>query len=453
MKIYKLKVLILMAMVMISSQSCDFGDTNIDPESLTDSKVSLNLLLPSAIAHTGFNGGSGGARLTGIIMQYFEGLDAQQIDFSNYNITDNALNNLWRTGLYAGSMKDLNLIIKKSDELKAPHYKGIAQILMATQLAQVTSLFGDAPYSDAFKGDKQLNPKYDTQEELFKTIFKLLDGGIAELAKPGGNIVPKGDDLIFGGKAEKWISTGHALKARYFIMQSKKGSSNFTNALTSLSKAFKANADNAIVTFEDTQNGSNPFAQFDRDRPGTLGLAPSFLARLENDPRKDLISAGGKSFVGENSYWTKKSGPVALITYAECLFIKAEAQKATGVSDAAVLVTLKDAIKASMSQMGVASADITSYISKISDSSIKSIINEKYVGIYPSSVSWDDYRRTGFPNITPSKKNSDGLNPGGKIPRRFIYPLSEKNFNKKSLSVAIQRQGGDLMNVVLWVFK
>lgn len=453
MKKYKLNIVALMISTFIVLPSCDFGDTNVDPESLAS--VSLNLVLPSAITQVGFNNGAVASRNPGIIMQYFEGTDAQQLQYTAYNMPDNTFNNLWRTGLYGGAMKDLDLVIDQATDQNAPYYSGIAKVLMANSLGLATSLFGDVPYSNAFQGiDGVLSPEYDTQEEIFTTIFTLLSEAITELQTDGGDILPGADDLVFSGDASAWLKTAYALQARYYLQMSNKGAANYTNALTALGNAFASNSENANIVFENTATGASPLWAFHTDRSNTMVLAAYFKGIMSGDPRYALINEPGTSSgFAPNTFWGAQAAPTVIINYAECKFIEAEALRMTGGSDAEVLDAVKAGIAANMNEMGVSATDRDLYLFGITGTSLSDIITEKYKGLYPQNISWSDYRRTGLPAITPNADNTEGLNPGGNIPQRFIYPNSEKELNTVNVNAAIENQGSDLMNQALWVFQ
>ncbi len=453
MKKYRINIVALLLATLVIVPSCDFGDTNVDPESL--SEVNLNLVLPSAVAQVGFNNGAIASRNPGIVMQYFEGTDAQQLQYTSYTMPDVTFNNLWRTGLYGGAMKDLNLIIDQATEQNAPYYSGIAKVLMANSLGLATSFFGDIPYTDAFQGEEGvLSPTYDTQEAIFNTIFTLLSEARTELGTDGGDIVPTSDDLIFGGDNDAWLATAWALEARYRLMMSAKGNANYTAALTALGNAFTSNAGNAYLNFDASANGANPLHQFHRDRSNTMVLAGYFLGQMSGDPRLALIRESGTTAgFAPNTFWGKQDAPTVIINYAELKFIEAEALRMTGGSDAEVLAAIKAGIAANMDDMGVSAEDKNNYLLGITTSDLATIIGEKYKSLYPQNISWDDYRRTGFPNITPDPDSNEGLNPGGGIPQRFIYPNSEKDLNTANVNAAIQNQTSDLMNQTLWVFQ
>jgi hypothetical protein len=61
---------------------------------------------------------------------------------------------------------------------------------------------------------KNFSPAYDTQEQVYATILKLLDEAVTEL---GGNAgaKPGQDDLIYQGDLGKWTRLAYSLRARY----------------------------------------------------------------------------------------------------------------------------------------------------------------------------------------------------------------------------------------------
>ena len=421
--------------------ACEFGDTNIDPASVTKAQADLNLLLPSSIVQLGFSEGALGGRNPGMFMQYFQGQDAQQLAITQYNMQDNVMNNFWRTGMYAGGMKDLNLIIEKTTAqegegaesvIDAPYYRGIAKILMAEHLNILTTFFGDVPYSDAFQGEEgNITPVYDSQAEIFATIEQLVDEGIADLSGDAGAITPGSDDVIFGGDADSWVATAHGLKARYLMEQGK-----FADASTELASAISSNAGNALFPFEATVNGANPFWLFENDRTATLATHPYFRSVMNGDPRYSSYINSGNGFA--NVFWTSQGSPTKLITYSEVKFMEAEIA-AQGGNAAAAEAAMEAGIRANMEVMGIGGGAINNYLLELSGGDLATVMNEKYKTIYPLTyVAWADQRRTGFPNLTPNRTiKTDAPS----IPQRFPYASSEDQFNKANKDAARDRLG------------
>ncbi len=461
--------------------SCEYGDENVDPTRPSAEKVDLNLILPAAQAQAAFNNMAAAARLSGIIMQHFDGFDAQQNDYTIYNIDENALDGFWNNGLYGGVMKDCKVMIEKGTLEENPHYVGIAKVLMAHALGTATSIWGDVPYTEALKGQEILKPTYDSQESVYGSVQTLLDEAIVELEKPATEAGPAGDDLIYGGDASLWIATAHALKARYHMHLSKRDPNAYTSALAEIDLAFQSSADQPDFVFNNAAAFSNPFAQFGVQRPNTLVSNPGFVDGMLDrfDPRRYVFSGFDYEFFTEQTasdgglFWSVNDAPSPIISYSELLLLRAEALARTGDLDGAN-TALIDAVtdnldyvqaEAKLDELGGPGTGedyINFYMSTVPDISglspeaaVEAIMIEAYVALYGQAELeiWTNYRRTGYPALTPNPNGSNGNNPSGVIPRRIIYPQNERITNTEKLQAAKDAQGGALLDDDLWAFE
>ncbi|CAM4093250.1 SusD/RagB family nutrient-binding outer membrane lipoprotein [Zobellia nedashkovskayae] len=435
--------------------SCEITDLNTEPDSPSAESINAGAIYPGMITQTHRNSMALGGRIAGIITQHFDGLDAQQIAYAQYNIGENDLDNLWSSGLYgAGSMRDCFVIMQNN----TGEVSALAKLYMAANLGATTSMWGNVPYSDAFLGDAgNLNPTYDDQSELYGTIQTLLDEAIAEGVSSGvGAFMGTGaTDGI------NWEATAHALKARYYLhLTSVNGSAAAQSALLEAQQAFTSTAEQPDFVFSSPAQNANPLALFDNDRPGTMGFSSSLNTLMSGDPRLPLYTTDGSTFAGEDGlFWGQLDSPTPLISYWEVKFIEAEAIVRTGGSDADALAALQDALLSNMLYIGIDQADADAYVNALSLSGseadkIETIIVEKYKSLYgnaPLEV-WVDYRRTGFPDLIPNPDAVPGVNPSGVIPRRFLYPITERTTNLTNYEAAISAQGGHLLDDDLWAF-
>src|SRR5690606_30994413 len=105
------------------------------------------------------------SRISSILVQHSAGLTAQYTDIQNYRITEGDFDNSWG-GLYSGTMNNAKIIIDKAGD-ENPYYAGIAKVIMAINLGLATDLWGDVPYSEAFRIDEGIRtPKLDTQQDI-----------------------------------------------------------------------------------------------------------------------------------------------------------------------------------------------------------------------------------------------------------------------------------------------
>ncbi|QCX00852.1 SusD/RagB family nutrient-binding outer membrane lipoprotein [Aggregatimonas sangjinii] len=452
MKVLKLIIGIL---VLGVTTSCEITEINVDPDNPSSESINAGAIYPGMIAQTHRNSVALGGRISGIIMQHFEGLDAQQIAYGQYNIGESDIDDLWDFGLYgAGSMRDCFVIIENSDA----SVSALAKLYMAANLGVATSTWGDVPYSEAFVGDAgNLNPTFDKQTDLYGVIQTLLDEAIASDVSAGiGAFAGSGstDDI-------NWEGTAHALKARYYIhLTAVNGASAAQSALSEAQQALESTAEQPDFIYSTPPQNGNPLALFDNDRPETLGFSTSLNEMMTDDPRIPFYTTDGQSFAGrEGLFWGQLTSPTPLISYWEVKFIEAEALVRTGGSDDDALTALQDAVRSNMLYIGVSEDDASDYVDDLALSGsetdkIETIIVEKYKSLYGNAPfeAWVDFRRTGFPNLTPNPDAVPGVNPSGVIPRRFLYPLSERQTNLENYEAAISAQGGHLLDDDLAVF-
>ena len=138
-----------------------------------------------------------------------------------------------------------------------------------------------------------------------------------------------------------------------------------------------------------------------------------------------------------------------MMSFVELQFIEAEASGNVG--------DLQDAVRASMELTGVTDmAAIDAYVGGITSASKEDVMTEAYKAYFGFNFheTWSNWRRTGFPALSPSAGCGDnGFNPSCAIPARYIYAESERQTNSDNVQAASDSQGGDLLDVKLWAFK
>jgi len=423
----KIKYLLTIFGIAFVLFACDsWIDTNLNVDPTSPSNVPFKTILPTTQVGIAYVLGGDVGRFTGCFVQQFYGWNRQHQGIYNYTFKEDDISNAWNT-MYAGPMMDLYYMINKADELQSPYYKGVSQILMAFSLGMWTDLMGAIPYSEAFQGTKKLTPKYDTQEQIYNSIMALLDDAIKNLQATSSTFKPGADDFIYGGKTAKWIKAAYTLKARYYLHLKK-----YDEALAALQNGFTSNDDDMQVPFTDKETEANPLYQFDVQR-GDIHMGPKLMELMNqfNDPRRPFFALKDESGAYSQDsplgpFYASINSPVPFITYVEAKFIEAECQLAKGNKTAAYNA-YKDAIFASMSKIGVADADAQAYWSQStvdvgeSNLTLQNIMEQKYIACFFSPEVYTDWRRTGFPALTPVKGNT--------IPRRFPYPQSERLYN------------------------
>lgn len=439
---FKGLTLILSVLVLtISCEKWNDSDINIDPDAPSD--VPMGLLLPAIQQSMGYNlVGNNTTRTNNIWMQHFDGVDRQSFTEGRYQSTPADTGNVWFS-IYAEMMMNCTLIIDKAqtEGSESPNFAGVAQISMATTLGMSSDMWGDMPFTEAFKGGENvLSPVYDSQESIYASINTLLNQGIANLNN-STNAFDVSGDVIYGGDVDQWIKAANSIRARHALqLTGVNGNAAYTAALAAVSNGFTSNADDMLVPFEDANR--NPIFQFMEQRTDIrMGATLIDMMLANDDPRLPFYAeedADGNysgsvsrsanadaSYPGPNIAAFDAS--TKLMTYSELKFIEAEARLVLGQGDAQA--AYEEAVAASVLRVtGEANtawldANINGVTATLSD-----IMNQKYIEGVATNQPYADYRRTGLPILTLAP---DGVI--GEIPVRLPYPQSELDYNTQNV--------------------
>ena len=105
--------------------------------------------------------------------------------------------------------------LKGKTETQFPEVFALAQILKISAWHKATDMFGPIPYKEAGKG--LITVPYDSQEEVYKSMFKELSDAIELLTKYADNgnskLLPNAD-AIYAGDVHKWVVYANSLMLR-----------------------------------------------------------------------------------------------------------------------------------------------------------------------------------------------------------------------------------------------
>lgn len=433
-----LTIIALMLLVLgISCKKSFYTDVNKNVNAPDTVSIIPSVLLSTVEGTLAYTQGGDFSRYTSLITQQTSSNSRQAGAYYQYIFTSVDFDSPWGN-IFTSVMQNDRKLIQNADSKNDSAYSGIARILMAYSLQLAVDSWGSIPYSEAFQGANNLQPKYDNDKALYDTISNLLDVAITQLSatKPGLD-APGGEDVIYGGDLSKWVKFAHAIKARLFIHQSKGNAAMANNALAEIAKSFTSNADNAVYAFGSTETSANPWYQFNEQRSDiTFDASPlGEQMKANNDPRYLIFvdpTFNDVNGVGMGSYYGNINSPVEFITYDELLFMSAEATlRATG--DIATAQTdYQKAIEANMKKLGVSASDISTYVAangtlpSTVDAAIAKVAAQEYIALYLNPEAWTLWRRTNSPTLKPIV--------GNKIPRRFLYPQTEYSYNGANIT-------------------
>lgn len=286
-------------------------------------------------------------------------------------------NNNWGT-IYE-NIRNAKIIVDKSkDDSDKPDAFACAlgEIMLAYNLAIATDEFGDTPYTQVGDVNEYPYPEADSQENLYKEIFNLLDSALKHI-QAGSNTVGQ-YDFIYGGNKDLWTKFANGLKARYtmrLLNRSSNKNTDLQNVIKFVDASFANAGEQASMKYDG--NNQNPVFDFEWSRDG-ISSCTSMHGKLveRNDPRGDLVYWDPSSwehydiesvvdvlaptgspeesqyFYAYDAWFFAEVAPIHFLSYHELQFLKAEAQVRLGQTDAAK-ETLKGAVKAAFANFNV----------------------------------------------------------------------------------------------------
>ncbi len=427
-------------------------DINVDPNN--PSQATLPGLLSGSQVGLAFALGGEGTRMPASIVQHYAGHRAQPLDYAQYRITSSATDGTW-TALY-NALMDIKELENKAAASGNQAYLGVSKILQAHAFSVITDLFGDIPFSEALQGRANITPAYDRQEDIYPALITMIDDGVTALR--AGTETIKGD-IVYRGDVTKWEKFANSLKLRLLNHLSSRQPNAAANFLATNPSLIDTSADDAKVAFGSVASNANPIHQFDvisgrKDQAVASTIVDKMKALsdprvslyfkpiAENDhglrgqyfgnvPGNDVGDTGESRYSRVGSAYASVKSPVVLMSAAEVNFIKAEVYYRA--SDSRAQAAYQAAITQDFAALGLSSSSAATYLANANvayNGTLQRIMEQKWITMFQASYeSWVDWRRTGYPALTPAANNATS----NVIPRNLPYPDVEINSNRANL--------------------
>nr|MBI1231759.1 SusD/RagB family nutrient-binding outer membrane lipoprotein [Cytophagales bacterium] len=504
MRPYNYKLLI--AVLVIFGVACDsgFDEMNINPNALTTVEPVFQLNTAIVASAPQYGNLSYETTIVKQMITPFSGVGAA----ANFNQDNrNVAAGNWQRG-YREGIKNLADALNRTEGI--PRYENLRQMIRiwkAYTFMVLTDTYGDIPYFEAGRVFLEgiTNPVYDPQEQVYDDILKELESASAAI-NPAGPPVPA--EVLYSGDLNRWKRLGYSLLLRAAMRHSKV---NPTKAAEYVAKAvngglMQSNADNAIIRH--TANFTNNIgAQLNGGQSAFFYLAEDFVSYLKdnNDPRLASIAVryvGANSGAGQTagnanrdpsvqigmplgydnttistavqasglaSLWDYSQldrtrmaaiqAPSFLVTYGQTQLLLAEARFRNWAPGSAA-EAYRQGIEAHMQQLAtygantaIAAPAIQAYLNAHpleTGKELEQINTQYWVATYLlGPESWANFRRSGYPTLTPNTFPGSDLQTEDFI-RRLSYTDSESNVNAANVQAANSRQGPDLMDTRVW---
>jgi hypothetical protein len=489
----------LLGVVAVAACSTDLTSINKNPNSPTTAPATALFTNATVSSISTFQGSFNSLSMTELFAQHIAQI--QYIDEDRGHIRPTTLDALW-SGLYSGSLKDLQQVIVMSDSAKQANTAGAARVMQSWIFQNLTDLWGEVPYSKALQGEKAgaaFSPTYDTQKDIYYGLLATLTKASTDM-KAGTTANDPGlgsADPIFKGNSAQWVKFANSLRARLALRMSKADPAKAATELTAAIAGglMTSNTDNALLAYPGDGVYNNPWAsnfnsRDDHRMAKTLvdtmvklndprlpiyaqptvadptkyagmqnGLDNTFTATYFNTTsRPGVIFYPGKTAYGTFGTSAGNKTPSYVMTFAEVSFIEAEcAEKGLGGLTPAQAAGFYNAgVTASIQQWGGTAAQAATYLAQPGvayvpgATGLQQIGLQKWISLFTQgNEAWSEWRRTGNPaSIVPGPSMYADVGPI--VPRRLLYPSGEQASNATALTAAIADQGADKQSTRVW---
>ena len=260
-----LLALALLAVPMISCTDSVMDDINVDKNHAQD--VQAKFIVTDLITSTAFSTVGGDfSTYASVYIEQEAGIHNQLFNAETRNgepSSTNTYNNVW-SSTYTNLKNAKTVIAKCSGEGEEAGNQitlGIGQFFAAYNLAVLTDLFGDVPWTEACDMNISMQPKIDSQESIYSDIFKLIDDAISNFDGTDAMGAVGTNDLAYGGNGGKWKKAAYALKARltmHLLNRASDKTASLNTVLDCISKSFESSSEELKFNFYDGVTNINP---------------------------------------------------------------------------------------------------------------------------------------------------------------------------------------------------
>ncbi|MEX0987838.1 MAG: SusD/RagB family nutrient-binding outer membrane lipoprotein [Bacteroidales bacterium] len=507
----KIKYIFLAMVVMFTMTSCtyNFEELNKNPNNPATSDVDyiFNYVVKEG---AGEYAGSGGGRIysTYNITYVQRWIMHTAAVYGNstmppYTLFDQyRIQNLWRY-FYTDLLLNCTVLenMLKDDPALVNKYQAV-RIWKAYNFQRVTDLWGDVPYSEAWKilddyTKESQSPGYDNQEFIYNDLMDILKDAAASFDK---DKIFFSNDMLFQGNIDSWVKFANSLRLRMAI---RSGDQAVVNEIIAENNLISSNEESALFSYIESQDWWSPYYAMNigsknPTNPDNTGTSVPKISELmvrqlrdSNDPRLEIyaqpIEIDNTTITGvpnlmnatlkENQAMgmgvssSSYIGPFfsdnptfvnPLLTYTEVCFLRAEAAF-RGWSEGDIAEDLyREGVQSALEYFEIADSVIQEFIATggAFNNTLEQIITQKWISLYLNG--WEafaEYRRTGFPKLHKWDLELDGVKilkanwvevPRNYLPGRLPYPDDEVDLNYTNYKEASDNQGGDSYYQQVW---
>lgn len=281
--------------LLIVSCKSDLLEMNVNPNGSDPAKTNPNLILSTVLTESAKSFVALGYQDLAGTMQH-----TQKDGWGGgHNAYEWGGSNSW-AGYYA-ILRNNQFVYDKAEELGWDLHKGISLVMKSLMFGLITDLWGDAPYSQALKGNLGENeytfPVYDPQEKIYEGILADLATANQLLATGDVSTSTGAADVYFNGNVLKWRKFANSLALRYYMRLAEKSPAIAKAGIEKIVgdpttyPIITTVDDDVAMAYAGNNNGdswpSNATYDTDSTNYRRIKMADTFVRKLQefNDPR------------------------------------------------------------------------------------------------------------------------------------------------------------------------
>ncbi len=480
MRMQRLGTLSALVLGTLLAGACDQGLTGVNENPNAPEEVPVNNLLLGGIWDVAQNQGARGVFGQWTMLYHGENWSqhlAQPVynDEDRYTPRAGIPDLIWDEMYFA--LTDLAEAKALAEEAGDDNVWAVAEIMTVYGFMVLTDYFDAIPYSEALKLNEGISyPAYDAQSDIYPDLIARLSAAAARI-DPSATIDFGAFDPVYQGDVVGWRRFANSLRLRLAMRMVNVNASAARAAFEAAwaSARFTSVADQADVDWGATDPFANPCyeAIVFGGRPGDFRMSRSLIDRLVafNDPRTPIYAEPAASdaqyrglrnglLPGETTptttsndysrigtYFLTPTTPSNLLSYAEVLFLGAEAaERGWNVGGASAATLYQGGITAAMEELGIGAAAIATYLGQASVGyttgtyrRLDAIHVQKWIALFLSGPeAFSDLRRIGWDFTTDAGTTGTDLVPaensaiGQQFPSRLPYPEDEVLLNPQN---------------------
>ncbi|WP_345950432.1 SusD/RagB family nutrient-binding outer membrane lipoprotein [Mucilaginibacter sp. PAMB04274] len=448
------------------------ADINVSPNNPSVDAATPQILFPSAVLSAAGRIGGELNILGGVWSQYWtqSNSSAQYRSIDSYNLIRTDLNANY-SELFAGSLSDLQLAITQAKAANNNQYYLMCTVMKAVVYETLVDLYDQVPYTEAFKGIENIQPKFDDGYSIYKGLLAEIDAALA--TNYNGKLVGSAAtaDLVFGGDMDKWRQFANTLELRMYLrmINAKPAEAQAGYQKLVARKADYLTVNAGVTQYTDATDKRNPFYTYNvfaLNSSTNLRASTTLVSYLKTngDPRIvpyftsatttsinqgdfNATPAARPEYSTANTPNQDATDPVFFLTAAESYFLQAEADLRFngGVNTAALY---NEGVNAAFEQVGAVRGNLYPFpTAGTTEQKIEAIIVQKWASLPKTGHTLEGFfeqERTGYPRISPVYStalayvpgqwvySATGVTTGKLFPKRLVFPDVERSRNNNT---------------------